>query len=144
MFLFWVPLRLISGLSCASHVLFFLLLALGQSNLPSSFSHFKAFMLMLWLLAVLSQRAMSLLLRQLAGSPGCCVARLPHPWLIPQLSVRQGYVIPAGIQGEEPVLPGCITASWVKTAYALCMLSVSQRSSFDINEAAVTSLSTLS
>lgn len=86
-------------------------------------SHLKAFMLMLCLLAVLSQQAMSLQLRRLAGSPGRCVAGWTHPWLIPLMSAQQGYVIPAGIHTvEERLLPGCNIAlllGW--TAYALSL-----------------------
>ncbi len=71
----------ISVQSGPSHVLLVtdVLLSVWQSNMSSSCSHLKAVMLMLWLLAVLSQRAVSLQLRLLAGSPGCCVAGLPHP-----------------------------------------------------------------
>lgn len=87
-------------------------------------------MLMLWLLAVVSQRAMSLQLRRLAGSPGRCVAGQPRFWLTPQLSAQQGYVIPAGTHTvEEQLLPGGIAASsapvWMITAYALYAVSVS-------------------
>lgn len=103
------------------------LLAMWQWTITGSCSHFKAFMLTLWLLAVLSRRAMS---HQLAGSPGCCVAGQPHPWLTPLLSAQRGYVIPAGIHTvEEQLLPGGTTASsapvWMITAYALYAASVS-------------------
>lgn len=107
----FIPLRLVTWLhDLVPPRCHFFLLAVWQSNISGSCSHFKAFMLMLWLLAVLSQRDMSLQFRQLAGSPGHCVAGPPHPWLILLLSAQQGYVIPAGMHGERLRLPGCITA----------------------------------
>lgn len=108
------PLFTLAIWSRRSRVLFVteVMLDMWPSNISSSCSHFKASVLTLWLLAVLSQRAVSLQLRRLAGSPGRCVAGRLHPWLIPLPSAQQGYVIPAGIRTvEELLLPGCITAS---------------------------------